>query len=199
VHATIAGVIMGLATPARPPQTELEAEEILDVLEHEPDLRTEDIRATATAIKGSVSACDRLIDVLHPWTSYVIVPIFALANAGIELSTGALSEPSAVLSGVAVGLVAGKLVGIVGFSWLAVRLGFGRLPHGARWGHVAGVGALAGIGFTVSLFITDLAFDTVALQESAKIGILIASIIAAAAGGAIFTIVARSTRHRVVK
>lgn len=199
VHATIAGVIMGLATPARPSQTELEAEEIVDVLEHEPDLRAEDIGATATAIKGSVSACDRLIDVLHPWTSYVIVPIFALANAGIELSTGALSEPSAVLAGVAVGLVAGKLVGIVGFSWLAVRLGLGRLPEGARWGHVAGVGALAGIGFTVSLFITDLAFDTVALQESAKIGILTASIVAAAAGGAIFTIVARSTRHRVVE
>ena len=111
VHATIAGVVMGLAMPARPVQTELEAEEIVDVLEGRPDLRAADVRAMALAIKGSVSACDRLIDALHPWTSYVIVPVFALANAGIELSSGAWSEPSAVLAGVTVGFVVGKLVG----------------------------------------------------------------------------------------
>jgi Na+:H+ antiporter, NhaA family len=196
VHATIAGVTMGLLTPARPLQTELEAEEIVDVLEGQPDLRAEDIRVTATAIKGSVSACDRLIAALHPWTSYVIVPVFALANAGVVLSADAFSKPSAVFTGVAVGLVAGKLVGVAGFSWLAVRLGLGRLPDGARWGHILGVAAVAGIGFTVSLFITGLAFDTVGPQHDAKIGTLTASIVAAAGGAGIFTIVARSIRGR---
>jgi len=197
VHATIAGVVMGLLTPARPFQTELHAEEVVDVLEGRPDLQAEDIRATASAIKGSVSACDRLIDGLHPWTSYVIVPIFALANAGIALSAASFSEPSAVLTGVAVGLIVGKLVGVAGFSWLAVRFGLGRLPDGASWGHVVGVATVAGIGFTVSLFITGLAFDTVSLQDDAKIGTLVASIVAAAAGTAVFAVVARSPRRRV--
>nr|MBA3606640.1 Na+/H+ antiporter NhaA [Acidimicrobiia bacterium] len=142
VHATIAGVVMGLLTPARPLQTSLEAEELVDVLENRPELRADDVRATATLIRSSVSACDRLIDALHPWTSYVIVPVFALANAGIVLSADSLSNPSNVLVGVAVALVVGKLVGVVGFTWLAVRLGFGGLPPGTNWRHVAGVGAV---------------------------------------------------------
>ena len=138
VHATIAGVILGLLTPARPMQTELEADEVVDVLENRPELHADDVRDTATLIRGSVSACDRLIDALHPWTSYVIVPIFALANAGIVLSSDTFADPSAVLVGVTAGLVVGKLVGVVSFSWLAVRLGLGRLPDGTRWGHVVG-------------------------------------------------------------
>jgi NhaA family Na+:H+ antiporter len=83
VHATIAGVILGLLTPARPMQTELETQEIVDVLENRPELDAGEVRATARLIRGSVSACDRLIDALHPWTSYLILPIFALANAGV--------------------------------------------------------------------------------------------------------------------
>ena len=187
VHATIAGVIMGLLTPARPMQTELETAQVVDVLDS-TDVDANDVRATATLIKGSVSACDRLIDTLHPWTSYVIVPVFAFANAGIALSADAITNPSAVLTGVAVALVVGKLVGVASFSWLAVRLGFGRLPNGARWGHIIGVGAIAGIGFTVSLFITGLAFDANDLQDEAKIGILAASLIAALSGAAIFVV-----------
>jgi NhaA family Na+:H+ antiporter len=195
VHATIAGVIMGLLTPARPIQTELEAEEIVDVLENRGDLRADDVRAAATLIRGSVSPCDRLIDALHPWTSFVIVPVFALANAGISLSTDAVSGPSAVLTGVAVALVVGKLVGVASFSWLAVRLRLGRLPDGARWSHVIGVGAVAGIGFTVSLFITGLAFDTQELQDDAKIGTLIASVVAAGGGAVILGLAGRATRR----
>lgn len=185
VHATIAGVIMGLLTPARPIQSELEAEELVSVLENDDDIRADEVRATATLIRGAVSACDRLIDGLHPWTSYLIVPIFALANAGIVLSADSITSPSAVMGGVAVALVVGKFVGVTLFSWVAVRVGFGRLPEGARWGHVMGVGAVAGIGFTVSLFITGLAFDDIAIQADAKIGILAASIVAALAGVAI--------------
>jgi Na+:H+ antiporter, NhaA family len=191
VHATIAGVVLGLLTPARPAQTELEADEIVDLLENRNDLRADEVRATARLVSGSVSACDRLIDALHPWTSFVIVPVFALANAGIQLSADAFADPSDVLVGVAVALVVGKLVGITAFSWLAVRLGLGRLPDGAGWRHIAGVGAVAGIGFTVSLFITGLAFDTDTLQDDAKIGILIASIGAALLGATTFLLADR--------
>ncbi len=193
VHATIAGVVMGLLTPARPAQPELEAEELVDVLQNDDDIRADEVRATATLIRGSVSACDRLIDALHPWTSYLIVPIFALANAGIVLSTDALTSPSAVLGGAVVALVAGKFIGVTLFSWVAVRLGFGRLPDGVRWGHIMGVGAVAGIGFTVSLFITGLAFSDTALQDDAKIGILIASIIAAVVGATLLATASRRT------
>ena len=191
VHATIAGVVLGLLTPARPSQTDLEVDEIVDVLENRDDLRADEVRATARLIGGSVSACDRLIDALHPWTSYVIVPIFALANAGIELSGDAVTSPSRVLLGTATALVVGKFLGITAFSWLAVRLGLGRLPDGAGWRHIAGVGAVAGIGFTVSLFIAGLAFDTQSLQADAKIGILVASVTAAILGAVVFVVADR--------
>ena len=194
VHATIAGVMMGLLTPARPIQTELEAEEIVDVLEGRPDLRADDVRATATLIRRSVSACDRQIEAWHPWTSYVIVPVFALANAGVVLSGEAISDPSAVLTGVAVALVLGKLIGVTLFSWTAVRLGVGRLPDGAGWGHIVGVAAVAGIGFTVSLFITDLAFDTPEIRDQAKIGTFVGSIVAAILGTLLLVAAARRTR-----
>jgi len=191
VHATIAGVIVGLLTPARPIQTELEAEEIVDVLENRGDLRADEVRASARLIGGSVSACDRLIDAVHPWTSYLIVPVFALGNAGIELSGGAFTDPSDILVGVGFALVVGKLVGITAFSWIAVRLGLGRLPDGAGWPHIIGVGALAGIGFTVSLFITGLAFDSAALQDDAKIGVLAASVTAAVLGAVLIGVADR--------
>jgi NhaA family Na+:H+ antiporter len=187
VHATIAGVVMGLLTPAVPRQTDLEADEVVDVLENRPELHASDVRMTAYAIRGSVSACDRLIDGLHPWTSYVIVPLFAVANAGVEISGDELRDPSAVFVGVLLGLVVGKLVGITAFSWLTVRLGLGRLPAGTHWGHITGVATVAGIGFTVSLFITGLAFDDVGLQDDAKLGTLSASIVAAVVGWVVFS------------
>jgi NhaA family Na+:H+ antiporter len=187
VHATIAGVVMGLLTPAVPRQTDLEADEVVDVLENRPELHASDVRMTAYAIRGSVSACDRLIDALHPWTSYVIVPLFAVANAGVEISGDELRDPSAVFVGVLLGLVVGKLVGITAFSWLTVRLGLGRLPAGTHWGHITGVATVAGIGFTVSLFITGLAFDDVGLQDDAKLGTLSASIVAAVVGWVVFS------------
>ena len=169
------------------------ADEVVDVLENRPELHAGDVRDTERLIRGSVSACDRLIDALHPWSSYVIVPIFALANAGIVLSSDTFADPSAVLLGVTAGLVVGKLVGVVSFSWLAVRLGLGRLPGGTRWRHVVGVGAVAGIGFTVSLFITGLALESPELQADAKTGILVASVVAAALGAVVFRIAGRGS------
>ena len=107
------------------------------------------------------------------------------------LSSDALSDPSPVLTGVAVALIVGKLVGVASFSWIAVRLGLGRLPDGVHWGHIVGVAAVAGIGFTVSLFITDLAFDAPDLRDDAKIGTLAASIVAALGGALLLAIAAR--------
>ncbi len=166
VHATIAGVAMGLLLPARP--------------------RPGD----AASIEASVSDCDRAIDALHPWTSYVIVPLFALANAGIELSGESLTQPSAVLVGVVVGLVVGKLIGVTAFSWLAVRLRLARLPDGVGWSHIVGVGALAGIGFTISLFVAGLAFTGDSLAD-AKTGILAASLISSILGASLLVRAAR--------
>jgi NhaA family Na+:H+ antiporter len=194
VHATMAGVVMGLLTPALPRQTTLEADEVVDVLANRDDLHAADVRQVAWAIRGSVSACDRLIDLLHPWTSFVIVPLFALANAGVELPGDALADPSAVFVGVFLGLVLGKPIGIAAFAWVAARLGLGRLPDGARWSQVVGVGILAGIGFTVSLFITELAFDSADLQDDAKLGTLSASIVAALLGSLILSAISRRTR-----
>ena len=187
VHATIAGVVMGLLTPARPLQSELDAQAMVDHLENRPELTVDEVRATSRAIAQSVSLCDRLIELLHPWTSYVIVPIFALANAGIALNGSAFTSPSSVFLGVTVGLVLGKLAGITAFVWLAVHLRVATLPQGATWRHVTGVAAVAGIGFTVSLFITSLAFTDPGLQADAKAGILAASIVAAVIGSLVLT------------
>ena len=194
VHATIAGVVMGLLMPARPMHSQLDADEVVHVLDGDDEITAADVRRTADVIGGTVSPCDRLINVLHPWTSYLIVPVFALANAGIAISSDALSSPSSVLVGVAVALVVGKFVGVALFSWVAVKLGFAHLPPGVRWGHIHGIAAVAGIGFTVSLFIAGLAFDDELLQDDAKLGTLIASVVAAIAGAVVLSVAARRTR-----
>jgi NhaA family Na+:H+ antiporter len=187
IHATIAGVVLGLLTPARPFQPELEAENIVDELENRPNLRAEDVRRTSLRIKESVSVAERVDHALHPWTSFVVIPIFALANAGVPFTGDALTDPSAVAVGVLLGLVIGKPLGIVAFSWLATRLRGVELPRGVAWTQLAGIGAIAGIGFSVSLFITDLAFRRDALQDDAKVAILVASVLAAAVGTALLT------------
>jgi NhaA family Na+:H+ antiporter len=193
VHATIAGVAMGLVTPARPRQPDLAADEIADMVRHRGE--PADVRRAAAAVGESVSMCDRMIDALHPWTSYLVVPLFALANAGIELSGETFTSGSAVFAGVALGLVVGKLVGVTSFSWLAVRLGLGRLPPGVGWSHVVGIAGLAGIGFTVSLFVTGLAFTDEARAGDAKAGILAASFVAAWLGAALLSAAARRARR----
>ena len=193
VHATIAGVVMGLLMGAKPRLDEVGVERLVDALEDRSDLDAGEVRATAAAIKASVSDCDRAIDALHPWTSFVIVPAFALANAGVELSGNALSSPSRVFVGVFVGLVIGKLVGVAGFSWLAVRLGIARLPDGVGWPHIVGLAAVAGVGFTVALFIADLAFTDAQLDD-AKLGVLTASLVASLIGAVLLLRAGRSRR-----
>jgi NhaA family Na+:H+ antiporter len=132
----------------------------------------------------SVPPLDRVVHRLGPWVSFAIVPLFALANAGIELSGDALSgaPTSAVVLGTTLGLLVGKPIGIFAAGWLAARSGLGRLPEHTSWRHLFGLGIVAGVGFTVAIFITGLSFDDQALTDEAKIGILIGSILAGLAG-----------------
>lgn len=156
VHPTIAGVVLGLLAPASP--------------------RT-----------PAISVAERLEQRLHPLTSFVIMPAFALANAGVVLRRDALGAPGAgrVALGVVLGLVVGKVVGIAGAAWVAVQLRLAALPDGVRPAHLVGAAALAGIGFTVSLFVSGLAFENPALEDAAKLGILGASLVASALGAAV--------------
>ena len=154
---------------------------------------------TVVLARESVSVVEWLEYQLHPWSSYVIVPIFALANVGVVISSDSIADAAAspVTHGIVVGLVVGKAVGIFGFTWLACRLGIGALPAGARWPHVAGIAVLGGIGFTVSLFVSNLAFrGTPALADDAKIGVLTASVIAALVGTAILLVTTRNRARR---
>jgi NhaA family Na+:H+ antiporter len=192
VHATIAGVVMGLLTPARPFLPEVETDRIVDTLENRAELEPDDVRRVSFLIAESVPLAERIERALHPWTSFVVVPAFALANAGIELTGDTLSGGSNVALGVVLGLVVGKTVGISLFSWVACRLGLASLPSGAGWQHLVGVAALAGIGFTVSLFVAGLAFAPGSpAEDQAKIGILAASVLAAATGAVVLSVASR--------
>ena len=126
---------------------------------------------------------ERMEALLHPWASFAIVPLFAVANAGVVLSAAALraAVTSPITAGVVVGRVAGKAVGVTGATWAACRLGLASLPRAMTWRHVLGVGCLAGIGFTVALFITGAAL-TGAPADQAKVGILVAGMVGAVLG-----------------
>jgi NhaA family Na+:H+ antiporter len=130
------------------------------------------------------SPVERLERAVYPWVAYGILPIFALANSGVAVSAETLGAAfsGTVAVGIALGLLVGKPVGILLFSWLSVVLKLGRRPERVTWNHIAGAGALAGIGFTVSIFIAGLAFDDPALMDEAKIGILTASVLAGLLG-----------------
>jgi NhaA family Na+:H+ antiporter len=116
---------------------------------------------------------------MHPWSAFVIMPIFALANAGVRISTSDLGDP--ITGAVFAGLVVGKPIGVLALSWLAVRAGLAKRPEGLRWSVIAAGALLTGMGFTMSLFIAALAFEP-AMLGAAKIGILGAAIVSAAAG-----------------
>ncbi len=193
VHATIAGVALGLLTPVSRLAPTAVAREWAEDLADDPS--PAELAAMTRMAKATVSVGERLEHRLHPLTSFVVIPLFALANAGVALSGDALGGPGAgaVALGVVVGLVAGKVVGITALSWLAVRLGLGQLPEGVRWGQVGGVAALAGIGFTVSLFIAGLAFEDPGLAAAAKVGILAASAISGAIGSVVLIVLGRRT------
>jgi NhaA family Na+:H+ antiporter len=132
----------------------------------------------------SISPLSRLEHNLVTWSSYAIVPLFALANAGVDFRTTSIAEAatSAVALGVALGLLLGKMVGITLFTIAAVRIGAGRLPPGTTWRHIVGLSAVAGIGFTVSLFVAGLAFADPIFVDQAKLGIFSGSLVAGVVG-----------------
>lgn len=195
VHATIAGVIMGLLAPAKPLLDSTYARDYARESAAD-ELDADEVRRLRFLVSESISVSERVQRTLHPWSSYVVLPIFALANAGVALGGGALGEAlnSPITIGVALGLVLGKTVGVCGSTWLTVRLGFGQLPTGVGWGIIAGLAVVAGVGFTVSLFVTGLAFDGgTAPAADAKVGILGGSLVAALVGAAILFVVTRGT------
>jgi NhaA family Na+:H+ antiporter len=204
IHATLAGVALGLLTPARPFYGPLgfvaAAEGLVARFRQGQETGNADEQQSALAqledlSHGTESPLDRLERRLHPWVSYGIVPLFALANAGVAIDSGTIGDAieSSVSQGVALGLLLGKPVGIVLFTFVAVKLRLGDLPNGARWSHILGVGLLGGIGFTVSLLITGLAFEEGALVDEAKLGVLAASALAGAIGFVYLWLVSRPT------
>ena len=192
VDPVIVGLAMGLATSAYPaPRADLErATDLFRAFREQPT--SELAREARLGLVSSISANERLQTVLHPWTSFVVVPLFAVANAGITIDTEFLrrAATSPITLGIVVGYVVGKPVGITLMPWLAVRLDRRRLRPPVTWPMLAGGGAVAGIGFTVSLLIAGLAFQGEQLEE-AKAGVLAAATIAAIVAWIAFRIVER--------
>jgi Na+/H+ antiporter NhaA len=180
LHPTIGGMAMGLAISAYPPSREAveRAAALAGAFRQSP--MAELARSARLSVARALSPNERIQSALHPWASYVIVPLFALANAGVDLRSGVVGDalPSPVTWGVIAGLVGGKLIGVAGSALAAVRLGLGRLPRGVGPGQVLGGAALSGIGFTVSLLIIELSFESPALREQAKVGVLAAAVLA---------------------
>ncbi len=206
VHATIAGVIFAFLTPVRPfhlPEavSGVAVGHLQRVHGKVPDgIADEDEQASLLEVSRltneAVSPLARLEARWHPWSSFLVLPLFALANAGVELYSGvfreAVTEP--VVLGIVVGLVLGKPLGIVAAAALAVRLRLSRLPPGMGWLELSGVGLLAGVGFTVAIFIAGLAFTDPERVAAAKVGILVASLLAGGLGA--LALAVRDAGHR---
>jgi Na+/H+ antiporter NhaA len=193
LHASIAGMLAGLLVPALSPNRGLveSAARQFRAFRQSPMPGVQ--RSARQSLTRAISINERLQEGLHGWTSYLVVPVFALANAGIDLRDGALADAlsSSITWGVVIGLVLGKLVGISVGALGAVRLGLGRLPQGVGSGHIVAGGALSGIGFTVSLLIVVLAFDNDTMRDEATVGVLLSGLVAAAVGWLIFAGAAR--------
>lgn len=192
VHATIAGVILGLLTPAHPLHRPAEVHDVMsrylaseglkDELQDESD-EAAFLRIAHVATEG-VSPLARLEQRIHPWSSFVVLPLFALANAGVSFGDGGVGLTNGLTLGIGLGLVAGKPLGVLAAAWIATKVFGAQLPEHAGWPELAGAGMLAGVGFTVSLFVTGLAFEP-AIADQAKIAVLGASCLAGLLGAAV--------------
>ena len=191
VDPVVVGLVMGLLALAYPAaRSDLErASESFRLFREQPT--PELARDARESVRLAISPNDRLQQLFHPWTSYLIVPLFALANAGITVSGSFLARAytSPVTLGILLGYVAGKPAGTVGAAWLLTRVSRGRIRPPVGWAAVTGAGAIAGIGFTVSLLIASLAFHGSQLAE-AKVGMLSAAVCASALGWAVFRLTA---------
>ncbi|WP_370616872.1 Na+/H+ antiporter NhaA [Mumia sp. Pv 4-285] len=186
LHPTLAGVVVGLSVPTARRGHDDEIRRYLGwygraLIE---ELDSSRARLAVSATRSAIPTSDRLLDGLHPLSSYAVVPLFGLANAGVVLTGGALSDAlsSPVTLGVVLGLLVGKVVGVTAGAAIALRTGIGTLPGRVRYGHLVGGAFLCGIGFTIALFVSELAFPDEALRNEAKVGILIGSLLAALAG-----------------
>jgi len=201
IHATIAGVVMGLIISAKPLLDPAIAHAEVQEMTKE-GLTAEETEKVVRLSRDAVPPTDRLQERIHPFSSFVVLPLFALANAGVALSGDlvATAATSAVTLGIVLGLVVGKTLGITLTTWIVVKLGIGRLPDGTGWPLLTGIAAVAGIGFTVALFITELAFrgnGTELLTAEAKIGVLAGSLLAALLGAGIVALTAPKTSRSV--
>jgi NhaA family Na+:H+ antiporter len=197
VHATVAGVLLGFLVPARARRTVVTSRAAVA-----PEPATDGAASSTdpaalvdpAASAGSPAPLDvRLADRLHPWTGFVVIPLFALANAGVPLGGDALggARSSRVAIAIVVGLVLGKTVGVLGVSFVATRLGVARLPAGVSWLHMLGISAATGIGFTIAIFMTNLSLADAALRDQAKIGVFVASLVAALLATIILSLASR--------
>jgi NhaA family Na+:H+ antiporter len=188
IHPTVAGVVIGLITPVRAwLGREGFVHDVRQQLEHLPDDLSDSSHELAHALRRvdgarreAMSPAASLIETLHPWVAYGIMPIFALANAGVAISVGAIdAAASSVITGVVIGLVVGKSIGVLLASFLTLRLRIASLPTGVTFAHLVVLGLVAGVGFTMALFIAQLAFTDAGLLAAAKLGVLAASGVAA--------------------
>ncbi|NYE35025.1 Na+/H+ antiporter NhaA [Nocardioides cavernae] len=198
VHASIAGMVSGLLVPALDPRrADVEAAATqFRAFRQSPMPGVQ--RAARRSLTRAISVNERLQEALHTPTSSVVVPVFALANAGVDLRDGVLADAfgSALMWGIVLGLVVGKALGIFLGAFASVRLGWGRLPQGVGMGHTLAGGALSGIGFTVSLLIISLAFESSRLQDEARVGVLVSAVLASLAGWLAFRFAARFLGQR---
>jgi len=211
LHATVAGIVVALFIPAKGRyDTDRFMDEVMlimskfscptegcgrDILLNERHLNA--VQSLEIACHNVETPLQRLETALHPWVAFMVVPLFALVNAGVHLGDmdlmAAVSDP--ITMGIIIGLVAGKPAGILVFSWIAVKLRLADMPEGVRWSHVLGVGMLGGIGFTMSLFIAGLSFKSHELYEYSKLGILIASVMSALLGLTYLLWLSRRSRY----
>ncbi len=193
IHATLAGVALAAIIPYKPDLERKDYRKAVEPLLHDFELALErgdeDAAQSITEqieklTQGTAGPMERIEHMVHPWVSFFIMPVFALANAGIVFTSSTMTDAldSQITLGIAAALLVGKVLGIFGLSWIAVRLGLGQLPSTVRWTHVIGVGFLAGIGFTVAIFVSGIAFDDQALVDQSKVGIFGASLIAGVVG-----------------
>ncbi|MGF1504971.1 MAG: Na+/H+ antiporter NhaA [Anaerolineae bacterium] len=199
VHATLAGVLLAFTIPHRAqavdPTVIGRAMRMLTDVVYRPDLPTGHaivgsakrqaiLQELSNEVDRAESPLQRFEHMLHPWVSFVILPVFAFANAGVTMDGGSIAAAltSPIGMGIALGLIFGKTIGISLFTWVAVKLGIAELPRSISWTQLFGVATLAGIGFTMSIFISTLAFGTGGQLDTAKIGIIVASITAGLIG-----------------
>jgi NhaA family Na+:H+ antiporter len=207
VHATIAGVILGLVAPItpkfRPEELAESAEPLLrtfrtQILSESKASAEATLTALAQLLDGTDSIAERLERSLHPWVCFLVLPLFALASAGVTLSTEQLklAYSSSIALGIFLGLLLGKAVGITLFSFLAVKFKIAGMADGLTWAGITGVGILAGVGFTVALFISGLCFAEDSLVASAKVAVIAASLAAGTIGYFFLRISLRSSSER---